>query len=593
MQKPTCPRARFPHTTAPPARLPGVAGAIAILACWLAPPLQAQSDSPPVRAASGPQLVTEFVELYYLRDSYYACKLLRGDDCPDEPAEVSGHLEALKKLRTADADAKIAERDARLAAAEARQQERRVEAIEKKVSAAEQDKDRFRSEKADLEVEKKAQDREVEALQQDPEADTSAALRRQDKLESDIALAAEREQEADARLQALKGEREAAKIALAAAHTEEKNKAREAALKQAVAEAAAEEYTDARVKVLRRPLDVGVAADATDAAKSNALMRVDVRTAGPARLRLTGTRVDVKSVRELIRDQMDVPTAQARIILWRLQVSGEKAKKLEPVVRTIEESMSLAQGQSTVTFLALRDSLRETVAELQQEHPDKGPEVFYPEAIWEAIGNYYPEGRTETYDYQWTDAWPFNPVSATTLAEATLIIILAKEPVRHEVLKRFCEAVKNRIPELAHKSRERLEGKRISQVKAGYYPFTRVISVFGGIDGEMSCGEDVEQKSLDLRNLENDPRHLTPDQLELLRIFEFFRYFQSINQLEHYEKAQDDLERTLAEDSPWAMRQELARKQSEKGVRRDEKVERAVRETFSWRSLPPRAHRRP
>lgn len=496
-----------------------------------------------VRAEQDPEPVTEFVEMYYLRDSWYACKLLRGDDCPDQPQTSAALMQARNTLRTAETAARLAEQEAIEAARKTRELERVVRDLDNQTQKAKERSQGLARRKARLEHEKQLQDQKVQDAQAQPNGDDSADLEKQAELDRQLESVTQQHSEAEAELQTLTQELSSARNTLDTASTAEKTKQRDSVVKSEEAKIGAEEYTDARVIGLRRPFDVGVPANAN---ARNALERVEVRTAGPARLRLTGLPKDVNLVSDLIRDQIDVPTAQARITLWRLQVSGEKAKKLESVVRTIEESMSLAQGQSMAALMSLRDALRDTVVELRRQFPRKGPEVFYPEAVWDAIGRYYREGQEVAYDYEWSDAWPFNPVSATTLSESINLIILANQAVRKQILKRFCGIAVERLSVLRHQSEERRTGKRKSKRANGYYPFTQVVTVFGGIDGRLSCAEKPSAR-FDFQNLDSESAHLSPDQLELLRILQFFRYFLVIDQLQHHEAAIDQIMAELGE----------------------------------------------
>jgi hypothetical protein len=172
---------------------------------------------------------------------------------------------------------------------------------------------------------------------------------------------------------------------------------------------------------------------------------------------IRGAEADVALVKEMIA-QFDQPQAQAEMSVYSMEVGSDTTKggvlKAIEATRQLQEELAIHNIQVDTCLTYLRQLINEYI---QKENYNRSPQppmspaeeikFFYDDRVLHRMGIYVAKnsGSIDATVEKYLPTFLPRPSGAATLAEALIVLALAKTQTRNEIIDRFTGSGKNPV----------------------------------------------------------------------------------------------------------------------------------------------------
>ena len=245
--------------------------------------------------------------------------------------------------------------------------------------------------------------------------------------------------------------------------------------------------------------------------------QVSISVIGEGVIQLRGPMKGVNKVRTMI-NQMDAPLGQVKVGIFTVQVNGERANRMENVVRRIEGNVDLSRFMTSHSMMLLRRAVQEVASGIADESKamfpgrtqvDRDRRYLYAFFGREFIDSLF--AMNSEFLFTGNRLLSLNSMDNVSLNRALYVLALAKNDVRQKILQRFMQLVQCDLPvaEFDHRRSSGLNNssshtlKHLNKYASQHYFFRSFRSLF---ETDLA-GSDT----------------LNPLQLEFLRMAQIFK----------------------------------------------------------------------
>jgi hypothetical protein len=268
--------------------------------------------------------------------------------------------------------------------------------------------------------------------------------------------------------------------------------------------------------------------------------QVSISVIGEGIIQLRGPIRGINRIRTMI-NQIDSPVGQVKVGIFTVQVNGEHGDRMEKVAQRIEGNVDISRFLTSQSMLLLRRAVQETAAQCA-ERADAAFPGGHLQSDRDRKYMYYFFGRDFTDELYAMDSellrsgnkvLSVHAMDTVSLSKAMFLMSLAKNDVRHEILRRFMELVDCDLPyaEFDFRKASKLLPCRLNsirEVQKNVWETYRFRSIRGFFDAEVI-----------------HPDTMTPMQREFIRLAQIFKS-QMVAEMELKQRV---IERGLIQDN--------------------------------------------